>query len=362
MPTALYASANPAGHSHHFQQAEHFFRRGWMDDAESEYQAALLQPGGPESIDLQELGARIAWARLDVESAMVRSQRVAALSSDPTQARAAHARAEAYARDFGFLEIVANRNRQSANITISPNHPMLDPEIAAYTEAIQERLARGVDIPCRLALPVGSWAIEGRPFQVSAGLEHTFHLDSPVNAAPIMPRTAIDVSGGLALWLETNGAPLLPSPQTELRLTRNFGSSSVGFALPISWYRNISSQSIVQSSGARPGLLFTGSQAITTPTLLDIKPSLAIGMHRVDPETPTLEPNQQWAVAGRVGAHLATNPTKTDGSLGTEIGLSIEYLRAMNKTDTMPEAAHHPFGPNGWGVRLTLQTSMSWKF
>ena len=103
MIASVLAEPGPGALNQHLEQGEHFLKRGWLEDAELEYQAALGTPGGSTSLELHQLGAQIAWQRLDVEQAMLRTQNVAALSTLPEQARAARAAAEAYARDFGFL-------------------------------------------------------------------------------------------------------------------------------------------------------------------------------------------------------------------------------------------------------------------
>lgn len=316
--------------NHHVIQAEHFLKRGWVADAEAEYQAAYSLPEGPKSTDLASVGARIAWARLDVESAMLRSQQLASLSSDPNTARAARIRAESYANDFGFVEIHGAHPGTRAPLSLQANQPILDPRLADYSRQIQEKHRTPTMLPIRFALPVGPWEINGQPVLISADQESLIELSSQGSKQRLsaaLQASRVEISSGFLFWLGPSKESSVPGPAVDLRWIMPL--QEMDLEATVNWNSawSLHSSGHVQRQNFDMGGAVAMGRDISTPSALFIRPVLGVQLQSIS--NLDLICNQSlecWSCTQATGEPSDSTPVSAQGwALMPLAALSLDY-------------------------------------
>jgi len=268
----------------HLDQAQHFVKRGWLEDAELEYQTALELPGGPECQELHRIGAQIAWKRLDVELAMLRTQKVAALSTDPRRARAARAAAEAYARDFGYLELAGPHPGIRSRIQLEPLSPIIDPEIAGYTRQLASELREPVLLPIRIALPVGNWSLNGSEVQITGGSEHNLQLEADAighRAWIALQVSRLEISSGMDLWWGPEVEQLLPVAGLKFDWIQPAGALLIDLSTNLQWTRASNPAGDISHSGPDLGAGLHLGYEIPNRSPLAIRPSAGLRVQQM---------------------------------------------------------------------------------
>ncbi|MCK6507047.1 hypothetical protein L6R53_27345 [Myxococcota bacterium] len=226
---AAWAQARTA--EDHLAQAELFARRGWLEDADQELAAGLALPAGQESFGLHWLAAQVAWERLDAERAGQMAARAAELAPDEARREEARALAESYAAGFGVVEVTAPHAGMRSRLQIEAVEPIFDPEVKRYVNRLALARREQTALPVRLALPVGSWWINGVQVQVSPG--ETTALPLPMKALGARGLAALQVTRlelglGVGLVAGPATAAMTPAPAAQVGLTQPLGPVLLG--------------------------------------------------------------------------------------------------------------------------------------
>lgn len=203
----------------HLATAEHFARKGWLEDAWQEVQAGLALPEGAESFGLHRLAMELAWERLDPLGSAAAARRAAGLCAEEELAASLRERADALERGFGTLRVDAAQPGLRSRLQLEARGPLLDPEHRRYVQRLATRLREPQDLPRVVALPVGTYLLNGEEAAVRA--------DEP--AALVLPLRALGLRGMAALQVvrlevgavlgQAHGGPLAPRPpRPELAL------------------------------------------------------------------------------------------------------------------------------------------------
>ncbi|HND33275.1 MAG TPA: tetratricopeptide repeat protein [Myxococcota bacterium] len=204
--------ADDAAVQHHLEQARVFFKKQWYADAAAELETGLA--ANPDAAELWWLAAQVALARLHAEEAIYYA--TGAIATAPTASRRDEAIAfrDRLRQNFGFIDIESGRAGLKKKLTLTPSFLQLDPELAAWTSQVQAEVAKGLELPAELSLPVGSYSLGGQTVEVRAGLHQELRLGTPDKAPPWL-----DLGLGLAA-----GGSGWPGPEL-----------GVAIGLPLRW-------------------------------------------------------------------------------------------------------------------------------
>jgi hypothetical protein len=377
---------------YHMEQAEHFLHRGWLDDAEAEYLTALALPGGSNAAALAELGARIAWRRLEVEDAMLRTQAFAALTGDPDQAMAAREKAETYALDFGFVEVVGSRSGSMVEIALSSKSLQIDPLLSEYGEQLIVRLSEPTRLPIRIALPAGEWELNGTALTVAPGREHSVNLSQARREPSTGPlRDAqLEVAPGLQMWMGPDMEGFSPSLRIGAHWLQPLGAVLLDTSLQLSKLRMLTHDQHVLT----PPLDLGGQLHIGLPQSIGairLRPSLGAGLiraralavecessegalsctHRATMSHPVVTiPQDTWLFLPGASVSIDYPGETREAVVGTGIRLSLDHVRGWSSSSGVVEELPSGAGldvPTRWttdepglrGWRFGLQVSIT---
>jgi hypothetical protein len=84
-------------------------------------------------------------------------------------------------------------------IELTPTFLQLDPDLASWTSQLQAELARGLELPAQLSLPVGSYSLGGQTVEVQAGIHQELRLGTP-ERAPAWLDLSLGLSAASGAW------------------------------------------------------------------------------------------------------------------------------------------------------------------
>lgn len=231
-PAAAQATGDAAFQSH-LDQAAFFARKRWFEDASAEIALALETPEGRLSYEAHWLGARIALENLDVARSLELAETASRLAGDPEAAELAAAWAWNLRASFGFLRVSTSQPGVVSRLQVEPTSAILDPALKEFASKAALRWRDRTPLPATLALPAGSWLVNGQPAEVPAG--QTSALELPLRVAgsgalAALQVTRLELAAGVGQWLGPRVANLLPAVRTQVSLTQPAGPLLLGLS------------------------------------------------------------------------------------------------------------------------------------
>jgi len=217
----------------HVAAAKLDLRRGWLPDAEAEIAAALRLPGAADDFELWALGAQIALENLDVATAKARARRCGEIAPDQDRRDLADALVYRLESAFGYVDVSTTQPGVWSRLQIEPLTSILDPEDKRFAADAALRWRDRTDLPVTLALPVGTWLINGQTVEVSpdqtTGLELPLRLTG-TGALAALQVTRLELSSGVGQWVGARVADLYPVSRTQIGLTQPVGWLLLGLS------------------------------------------------------------------------------------------------------------------------------------
>ncbi|MEY3214467.1 MAG: hypothetical protein RIT28_4948, partial [Pseudomonadota bacterium] len=318
-------------------QAKLFTRRGWVEDARAELEAAAATPAGAQSA---ELWWALAGARLtvcDVEGAWLAAEQAAALTDDA----AARAEALTFAADLrgqhGVLTVSAPHEGMFSRLQLEPQSMLLNPEHKRCVEALSLAWTHGVRLPARVALPQGDYAVQGQTVSVRPEAEASLPLGMGQLGAKgfsALQVSRLELASGVSTLFGPQAAHYAPSLELQIAFTQPVAGWLVGATVDWSarsWVMvdaGPASSARSLAGGVRLGReLMIGGPLALRPTLgyrYGVIPGVALGCVSGSGEglacDTTPDPADDWAVYASAVAHIPSAE------------LSMNYRRAGRTT------------------------------
>lgn len=210
----------------HVAAAKLDFKRGWLPDAEAEIAAALALPAAAQDFDLWALGAQIALENLDVATAKARAWRCSEIAPDQDRRDMADALVYRLQSAYGYVEVSTTQPGVWSRLQIEPQTSILDPEDKRFATKAALRWRDRTDLPVTLALPVGSWLVNGQKVEVQP--DQTANLELPLRltgtgALAALQVTRLELGAGVGQWLGARLGDHYPATRTQVGLTQPLG-------------------------------------------------------------------------------------------------------------------------------------------
>ncbi len=282
----LLVAAALAGESPdwHAAQARHFLKKGWMDDAEAEVALGLATDAS--HVELNAICVELARREGNIDRAIRCAAAGASADAGDLDTRAELSQVELWLRsNYGWIEI--SGGAASARLTLEATSMQLDADLQSAIAQSGRRLAAGVSLPLRLALPTGDYTILGLAAHIEAGQTHRLALPADRLKARRLGDHRLEVAVGALGFSGVNLSNQLPGMSTEIAYSVPVPGMRVGFGA--TW-----------NLGAYSGIGFGSEPAVNTGgALVRVSVPLALG------GTLTLNPAIAVRAAMLPGVELA---------------------------------------------------------
>ena len=388
-------TAEDAAVQHALDQAKLFTRRGWVEDARAELEAAADTPAGAESA---ALWWALAGARLtvcDAEGAWLAAEQAAALTED----EAARAEALGFAADLrgqhGVLTVSAPHEGMFSRLQLEPQSMLLNPEHKRCVEALSLTWTHGVSLPARVALPQGEYTVQGQAVTVSSGAESSLPLAMGQLGAKgfsALQVSRLELASGVSTLFGPQAAHYAPSLELQVAFTQPVAGWLVGATVDWSARSWVmvdagpagSARSL--AGGLRLGReLMIGGPLALRPTLgyrYGVIPGVALGCVGGGGEGLTCDtvqrPTDDWAVYASALAHipyaeLSMNYRRagrtTALGLGVRAGLDLVLgapespgvAQVTTRDLTVPYAVQDDAAFRALGLRMLAEVSVAFR-
>jgi hypothetical protein len=266
--------------SWHVAQARQFWKNGWVEDALSEIEAAIATPEGKELFEAWWLGAEISVEEMRIRDAEHYLKGALKAFKNPEQQELAQQLQFYLEASIGFVLVEAPYEGMSSRFQVESTSPILDPELKRRTESYLTRLRDKTALPIELALPVGSWKINGVSVTVVANQQAKLKLSADqlgVRGLAALQVPRLELEGGM--FLVPTGQAAGWGPTAGLTLTIPtwlvFAGPWVGWAAQGPWCSNYGSMEYTAVEG---GFKVGGEGVLGGP--FSIRPSIGLGLMR----------------------------------------------------------------------------------
>ncbi|MSQ03621.1 MAG: hypothetical protein EXR71_17345 [Myxococcales bacterium] len=216
----------------HAAQARQFLKKGWAHDADSEVRAGLALEDS--HVELNSLCVELARAQGDIDRALACASRGAAASSGDLEGRAALSQQEAWLRaNFGWVELRGPEGMPRVHVEPIATGLVLDAELQSFLADAATRGRAGLDLPARVALPLGDYTVLGHPLNIVAAQTRTLNLPPSDFIAAAGRGRRLDAAAGLLALSGFDLANHRPGLQAELSLSFPLRVGRLG--LGVSW-------------------------------------------------------------------------------------------------------------------------------
>lgn len=216
---------------HHLAQARQFAKNRWYADAAAEIEAALALPDGPTDWEVNWLGAQVYYELVEIERAIPLAKRAGDLA--PSDAAREQADAfHAFLRDtFGWVEIEAPQRGMRSRLQVECTSLVLDADLKRLINKVSLTLRENTLLPTRVALPAGTYLVNGVEVTIAAGDTARVRLGMEQLGArglAALQVTRLELSAGLGVLFGERVSNLTPGGAFELSLTQPVGPALVG--------------------------------------------------------------------------------------------------------------------------------------
>lgn len=309
------------GVQHAIDQARLFTKRGWLEDARAELEAAAATPAGAESAALWWALAGARLTLCDAEGAWLAAEQAAELTDD----EAARAEALSFAAELrgqhGVLTVTAPHDGMFSRLQLEPTSLLLNPEHKRCVQSLSLAWTHGVSLPLRVALPQGDYTVQGQAVSVTAGGESSLPLGMNQLGAKgfsALQVSRLELASGVSTLFGPQATHFAPSLELQVAFTQPVAGWLVGATVDWSarsWVMidagpAASARSV--AGGLRLGReLMIGGPLALRPTLgyrYGVIPGVALGCGGGGGEGLTCDlspgPDDDWAVYASTLAHI----------------------------------------------------------
>lgn len=209
--------------THHLDQARIFYKKGWLNDAALELEAALATPEGQAMFEVWWLAAQVDYARLAIPSAIAHATGAVSAAPVPQAREQALALRDFLLRSFGIVEI-SGPPASATRLEIQCDALLLDSEVQQKLEAQAKTLESRHELPLTVALPPGPCTLNGHAITVVAGQSQALILKSTdLSVAGLTTLQAPYLKMGLAMQGVFGREDLPPAPSLNVGLAWPLG-------------------------------------------------------------------------------------------------------------------------------------------
>lgn len=216
----------------HLDQAKFFVRRGWADDALAELERAAATEDGRIDPDVWWLLAQVRLELGDLAGAEDAAEKAHSYARTDEQVHAASALASFLREAFGTLRVDSSPGGLSSTLEVARSEPLVDPAVAAYFARLTASLSgEGSQLPRDIELPIGAYALNGVPAEITAHeTTEVILLPDQIRAPHKTASQLLRVDGAIGLhsWLELADSHGIVGPQIELGLRQLTGPVVLG--------------------------------------------------------------------------------------------------------------------------------------
>jgi len=325
-------------------QAKHFVKKGWYSDAVRELETAISDPSGRSSFEVHAMLSKVHYALGDAGKAKKFAERGIELGTDPALVAELKRFQRFISENFGTLHLLSPYPGMQSPLTVESAFPILDPEIASFYKAIQDRWANKTPLPLTIAFPVGSYQINGIAVEVKAGKESTLRMSMEALGASglsALQVSRIEFSVGPGLLASTRASNLRPALDAQFSISQPVGPWIFGAQFDYS-FRSFSvegeglvSDPFTYTAGLRFGREFLiGGPLAFRPSFgyrYGFVPGIPLACESSDPQDPF------------VGPYSCRDPSQSDGTPDVKVyavgrahlpfaELSLDYRHAGRTT------------------------------
>lgn len=207
------------------EQARFFVKKGWWVDARAQLERAVASENGRLDPEAWMLLATVAFQLCDVAAARHAADRAHSQSRDLVQAGQAAGLRDWIDQQFGTLTVNAPYDGVVAPLDIVLTSTLFDPELKLYLNRLAARTSSRMALPVTVALPAGSYVVNGVGVEVAAGGSASI---SPRGRASALQAVQLEVGFGPTFWLAGDVRGLLPAPTTSLGISLPAGPLQLG--------------------------------------------------------------------------------------------------------------------------------------
>lgn len=212
----------------HAAQARHFLKKGWTDDAEAEVALGLATDA--QHVELNAICVELARLEGNIDRALRCAAAGASADVGDLDTRAGLSQMELWLRaNYGWIEISGPTGRGTTRLSMEATSMQLDADLQAAAATASRRLASGVTLPLRLALPAGDYTILSLPTHIEAGQTVKLALPGVRLEAGHPGDHRLEVAVGVLAFSGANLANHLPGMSTEIAFSLSAPGIRVGF-------------------------------------------------------------------------------------------------------------------------------------
>ena len=192
----LAADPTVTDYRSHVDQARFFIKKGWLDDAHHEVMAAASDPNGRLDAEVWFLLTLLNIQRCDIAGARTTLANAQTYAKDQEQTTQILALKQQIHGGYGWL--ILPRGYQKKAVLLDSAGPIFDVATNEYLHRVRGALESLRTLPSPLALPVGSYTINGIPISI---IEDETTTLIPHQTDTLRPKGYLKTSLGAGLWL-----------------------------------------------------------------------------------------------------------------------------------------------------------------
>jgi hypothetical protein len=209
----------------YLDQARFFLKKGWTKDAREQLELAVSTEDGRLDPEAWMLLAKVAFEGHDLVRCRFAADRALVQSRTDEQARQARELLEFVDAQFGTIVVHGPQDGATARLRLELSSLQLDPDLAAWIDAVRAAAAEPVVLPYVLGLPAGDYQVNGERVTVSPGAR--------VEVAPRLGgvdwrSVAVEVDAQGVLTAGARADDLLPAPLLGLAVSVPVGALDLG--------------------------------------------------------------------------------------------------------------------------------------
>ena len=223
--------------SHAINQAKHFVKKGWLDDAVRELEEAAQSEEGKTSFEVHAMLAQIHYQQADADRTLAAGRRALEVSTDPSTATETQRLVAFIESNFGTLNLVSPYPGMESRLEIESETPILDPELQRFTGSLKQRLSEKTALPLRVLFPAGRYSINGLEVEVRPNREAELVFTMTALGATgisALQVSRIELSTGTGMVASTRAPNLRPSLDVQFSISQPIGSWIIGTQLDYS--------------------------------------------------------------------------------------------------------------------------------
>lgn len=228
-------AAEPSGSAaHHAAQARFFLKKGWYDDARKELEAAVATQVGSQDAEMHLLLAQVCIELGDIQEAWEHVGYAVDLQGPEEVEAQARELKTWIGSTYGFLDIRGPEVGASSRLQLELQSTLFDPELKKFVNRQVLALREQTRLPVSVALPAGTYTVNGVSVEVTAGNIVPLELPRTAVGSQGLARlqvTRLEISAGFGTLFGERTSNLDPAFEIQVGLTQPVGRALVGATL-----------------------------------------------------------------------------------------------------------------------------------